>query len=237
MIDKRRASGEQKDDLLSILLRAREEDGTSMSDDQVRAEALTLFGAGHETTAVALSWIWYMLATHPAVYQKVQQEVDSVLQGRSPTYTDLAKLPYSLQVLKETLRLYPPAYAMSRVALHDVEIDGYQVRKWQTVLMSPYAIHRRPDYFPHPEQFDPDRFTPENEKSLPRYAYMPFGAGPRICIGNYFAMMEGHLLLATLAQRVNFELVAGQQVIPAPKVTIRPKYGIKMVVRRRKLAY
>lgn len=237
MIDKRRASDERKDDLLSILLRAREEDSTSMSDDQVRSEALTLFGAGHETTAVALSWLWYMLATHPAIYRKVQQEIDSVLQGRSPTYADLANLPYTLQTLKETLRLYPPAYVMSRVALRDVEINGYQVRKGQTVLMSPYTIHRRPDYFPNPEQFDPERFTPENEKSLPRYAYMPFGAGPRICIGTYFAMMEGHLLLATLAQRVSFELLPGQQIIPAPKVTIRPKYGIKMVVRHRNLAH
>ena len=236
MIDERRTSTEERGDFLSILLQAREEDGTGMSDEQIRDEALTLFGAGHETIATALTWAWYLLASHPKVYQKMQQEVDSVLQGRAPTYTDLAHLPYTLQVFKETMRLYPPAYAMSRVALHDIELDGYLIRKMQTVAMSPYTIHRRPDYFPDPEKFEPERFTPENENQLPRYAYIPFGAGPRICIGNHFAMMEGHLLLATLAQRVTFEQVPEQHIVPDPSktVTIRPKYGLKMIVRRRK---
>ena len=165
----------------------------------------------------------------------MQQEVDSVLNGRAPTYADLAHLPYILQVFKETMRLYPPAYGISRAALHDIEIDGYFIPKNRYVVVCPYTLHRRPDYFPEPEKFDPQRFTPENEKRLPRYAYLPFGAGPRICIGNHFAMMEGHLLLATLAQHVTFELIEGQKIVPDPNknLTIRPKYGVKMIVRRR----
>ena len=135
--------------------------------------------------------------------------------------------------LQGGLRLYPVAYATARTALHDMEIDGYLIRKRQTLLISPCTIHRRPDYFPHPEQFDPERFTPENEKQLPRFAYTPFGVGPRICIGNHFAMTKGHLLLATLAQHVTFDLVPGQSIEPDAKVTIQAKYGIKMVVRRR----
>ena len=235
MIDERRASSEEKGDFLSILLKARGEDGSSMSDEQVCDEALTLFGAGHETTATTLTWAWYLLAEYPECYQAMQEEVDSVLQGRSPAYADLARLPYTLQVFKEALRLYPPAYSIIRAALCDVEIDGHMIHKNELVAISPYVLHRRPDYFPEPEKFDPLRFTPEYEKQLPRYTFLPFGAGPRICIGNYFAMMEGQLLLATLAQRVTFELIAGQQIEPDPmkSLTLRPKYGIKMVVRRR----
>jgi len=235
MIDERQASPAERNDLLSILLQARGEDGSRMSDEQISDEALTLFGAGHETTATALAWAWYLLATHQDVYKNMQQEVDSVLNGRAPTYADLAHLPYTLQVFKETMRLYPPAYGISRAALHDFEIDGYFIPKNRYVVVCPYTLHRCPDYFPVPEKFDPQRFTPENEKRLPRYAYLPFGAGPRICIGNHFAMMEGHLLLATLAQHVTFELIEGQKIVPDPNknLTIRPKYGVKMIVRRR----
>ncbi|HLZ60139.1 MAG TPA: cytochrome P450 [Ktedonosporobacter sp.] len=235
MIKERRSSAEQKDDFLSILLQAREEDGSSMNDEQIYDEVITLFGAGHETTATALTWAWYLLAQHPESYHKVQQEVDSVLQGRSPVYDDLANLPYCLQVFKEAMRLYPPAYAISRVALHDMEIGGYQVKKDQSVIVLPYLLHRKPEYFPDPEKFDPERFIPENEKALPRYAYLPFGAGPRICIGNHFAMMEGHLLLATLAQRTTFDLLPGQHPLPDPMktVTIRPNKPIRMAVRKR----
>ncbi len=235
MIDERQASAEERNDLLSILLQARGEDGSRMSDQQISDESLTLFGAGHETTATALAWAWYLLATHPDVYRNMLQEVDSVLQGQPPTYTDLARLPYTLQVFKETMRLYPPAYGISRAALRDINIDGYLIPKNMYIAVCPYTLHRRPDYFPEPDKFDPQRFTPENEKRLPRYAYMPFGAGPRICIGNHFAKMEGHLLLATLAQHVTFELVEGQQIVPDTNanLTIRPKYGVKMIVRRR----
>ena len=231
--ERRRGDAAERDDFLSILLRTRDEDGAPMSDQQVSDEAITFFGAGHETTATALTWAWYLLASHPDVYRRMRDEVDSVLGGRSPTYEDLARMPYTLRVLKETMRLYPPAYALSRMALRDVVVGGYLVTKGETVILSPYTLHRRPDYFPDPTRFDPDRFTPENEATLPRYAYMPFGAGQRICIGNHFALMEGHLLLATLAQRVTFELAPGQRIVPRPKVTNRPKGDIAMVVRRR----
>jgi len=169
------------------------------------------------------------------MYQKVQQEVDRVLQGRTPTYDDLARLPYCLQVFKEAMRLYPPAYLLSRRALRTVEIDGYRVPRDMVVLYAPYTLHRREDYFPEPEKFDPERFIPEREKRLPRYAFVPFGAGPRICIGMYFAMMEGHLLLATLAQRVSFSLVSGQTIVPDPvhHLTLRPAGEVKVLVKRR----
>src|SRR2546421_2085955 len=154
-IDERRNNPSERNDFLSLLLQARDEDGKPMSDGQVMAECLTLFGAGHETTATALAWSWYRLCQHPEIYQQVQQEVDSVLQGRTPTYADLTHLPYCLQVFKEALRLYPPAYAFSRRALRDVEIDGYRVPKGAVVLLAPYTLHRREEYFPDPEQFDP----------------------------------------------------------------------------------
>jgi cytochrome P450 len=234
-IDERRGNPEERNDLLSILLQARDEDGNPMSDEQLMAECLTLFGAGHETTATALAWTWYLLCQHPEIYQKAQGEVDTVLQGRTPAYDDLARLPYCLQVFKEAMRLYPPAYLLSRRALREVEIDGYQVRKDLVVLYAPYTLHRREEYFPEPEKFDPERFTPEREKQLPRYAFVPFGAGPRICIGMYFAMMEGHLLLATLAQRVSFSLVPGQNIVPDPvhHLTLRPAGEVKVLVKRR----
>ncbi|HEU5384021.1 MAG TPA: cytochrome P450, partial [Ktedonobacteraceae bacterium] len=154
-INERRANPSERNDFLSILLQARDEDGSPMSDEQVMAECLTLFGAGHETTATALTWSWYLLCQHPEIYQRVQQEVDTVLQGRTPTYADLAHLPYCLQVFKEALRLYPPAHITSRRALHDVEIDGYLIRKNQVVLLAPYTLHRRVEFFPDPETFDP----------------------------------------------------------------------------------
>ena len=234
-IDERRNNPAERNDFLSILLQARDEDDKPMSNEQVMAECLTLFVAGHETTATALSWTWYLLCQHPEKYRQVQQEVDRVLQGRTPTYDDLAHLPYCLQVFKEAMRLYPPAYIMSRQALHEVEIDGYRVPKGWVVLLAPYTLHRREDSFPEPEKFDPERFTPEREKQLPRYAYLPFGAGPRICLGLYFAMMEGHLLLATLAQRISFSLVPGQTIVPDPvhHLTLRPEGSVNVVVKRR----
>jgi cytochrome P450 len=234
-IDERRNNPAERNDFLSILLQARDEDDQPMSDEQVMAECLTLFVAGHETTATTLSWTWYLLCQHPEQYQQVQQEVDRVLQGRMPTYADLARLPYCLQVFKEAMRLYPPAYIMSRQALREVEIDGYRVPKGWVVLLAPYTLHRREDSFPEPEKFDPERFTPGREKQLPRYAYLPFGAGPRICLGLYFAMMEGHLLLAALAQRISFSLVPGQTIVPDPihHLTLRPEGSVNVVVKRR----
>lgn len=234
-IDQRRNSPTERNDILSILLQARDEAGQPMSDEQVMAECLTLFVAGHETTAAALSWTWCLLCQHPESYQKAQQEVDSILQGRTPTSADLAQLPYCLQVFKEAMRLYPPAYIMARQALHDVEIDGYHVPKGGIVLLAPYALHRREDSFPEPEKFDPERFTPPREKLLPRYAYLPFGAGPRICLGLYFAMMEGPLVLATIAQRVSFSLVPGQIIEPDPihYLALRPAHSVTLTVKKR----
>jgi cytochrome P450 len=235
-IAERRAACATRSDFLSLLLQARDEEGRPMSDEQLLAECLTLFGAGHETTAAALTWCWYLLCRHPASYQQVLQEVDRVLGGRTPTVADLAQLPCCLQVLKEALRLYPPAYATSRRALSDIEIDGYLVRRYQVVLLSPYTLHRREEYYPQPEHFDPQRFTPERERLLPRHAYLPFGAGPRICIGNHFSVLEGHLLLATLAQRVGFTLISGQEepaVDPFHHLTLRPAGALYVRVHRR----
>jgi cytochrome P450 len=235
MIDERRRNPDQRNDFLSILLQARDEDGNAMDDRQVMDECTTLFSAGHETTASTLSWAWYFLCQHPDIYQQVQHEADSVLEGRTPMYSDLAHLPLCLQVFKETMRLYPPAAGIVREALHDITIDGYLLPKGTTVMLSPYTIHRNSAYFPDPEKFVPQRFTPEQEKQLPRYAYIPFGAGPRICIGNYFALMEGQLLLATLAQRVTFTLVPGQTIQPDPihNLALRPGGKVAVIVKKR----
>lgn len=234
LIDQRRQSGEDRGDLLSMLLMAQhEEDGSRMTDQQVRDEAMTLFLAGHETTANAMTWAWYLLAHHPDCHAKLCTEVDAILQGRTPTYDDLPKLPYTLQVFKEALRLYPPAYLFSRQAIRDTALDGYGIRQQEIVILSPYLLHRRPDCFPDPEAFQPKRFTPEAEKALPRAAYIPFGGGPRICIGNQFALMEGHLLLATIAQKVTLQLAPGQKIRPDPLITLRPHPAVRMVVHRR----
>jgi cytochrome P450 len=235
MIDERRNSTIERNDFLSILLQARGDNNEVMSDQQVMDECITLFGAGHETTAAALAWVWYFLCQNPTIYQRVQQEVDSVLQGRTPTFADLLDLPYCLQVFKETMRLYPPAAAIIRETLYTVEIDGYCLPEGTTIFLCPYTLHRIPEYFPTPEQFDPDRFAPEREKQLPRYAYIPFGAGPRICIGNHLALMEGQLLIATLAQRVTFSLIPGQTVEPDPthNLALRPGGKVEAVVKRR----
>ncbi len=233
--DRRSKPDDTRSDFLSLLLNARDDDGQPMSDNQLMSECLTLFGAGHETTAAALTWTWYLLSQHPEAYERVFEEVDRVLQGRTPTYADLVKLPYCLQVFKETLRLYPPAYIISRRAVRDVVIDGYAIGKNYSILVAPYTMHRRAELFPDPERFDPERFLPEREKQLPRYAFMPFGAGPRICIGMHFSMMEGHLLLAALAQRVRLTLVPAQTIHLdlVHNLTLRPNGPVQMTVQRR----
>lgn len=234
-IDERRGNQHAHNDFLSLLLQARDDNDRPMSDEQVMTECLTLFGAGYETTAASLCWTWYLLCQHPEIYCKVQHEVDSVLQGRTPTYTDLEQLPYCLQVLKEALRLYPPAYTTYRGALDDIEIDGYQIRKGWAILLAPYTLHRREDVFPQPERFDPERFEPAREKLLPRHAYIPFGAGPRICLGLHFAMMESHLVLATLAQRASFALLPGQTIKPdlIDHLVLRPAGNLYATVKKR----
>jgi cytochrome P450 len=194
---------------------------------------MTIFLAGHETTANAVAWALYLLSRNPHVRDALEREVDTVLGGRRPRYEDLKSLPYSMQVLKESMRLFPPAYIVGRSATRDLDLLGYPVRKDDIVLVNVAGIHRRPDVFPDPGRFDPDRFTAEREKALPRYAYLPFGAGPRVCIGNHFALMEGQILLATYAQRVRLDLEDPCDVGMEPLVTLRPKGALRARVTPR----
>lgn len=218
-------------DLLSMLLLAQDEDGEYMTDKQVRDEAVTLFAAGHETTSNALTWTWYLLAEHPEIEAKLHEEVDRVLGGRLPTLEDLRNLPYTEMVIKEAMRLYPPAWVLNgRLALNDTEIDGYPISKGSIIFISPWVMHRLERYFPNPEQFDPERFMPEKEAELARYTYLPFGAGPRVCIGNSFAMMEAQIVLAMMAQRFRYEMTPGQTIEPNPLITLSPKDGLRMSV-------
>ncbi len=234
MIQDRRRRATNQDDLLSLLLQAQYEDDESfMTDQQVHDEAITLFLAGYETMATALTWTWSLVARHPAIYAQMREEVDRVLAGRTPEFADCVHLPYTLQVLKEAMRLYPPVYILARYVTKPIPLDDYCLMPGLTVGVSAYVLHRRPDYFSDPERFDPDRWTPEASANLPRPAYLPFGAGPHNCIGYHFAMMEGHLILATLAQRVLFELESVEKLEPELLMTLRPKGPITMVVRRR----
>jgi cytochrome P450 len=234
MIAERREAKSDFGDLLSMLLLARDdEDGTGMTDKQVRDEAMTIFLAGHETTSNGMSWMWYLLAKHPDVFTKLRNEV-AVLEGRMPTLDDLPRLPYTLQVFKEALRLYPPAYILTRTPTEDVFIDGYKLKKGAIIMISPYILHRNAEYFPDPERFDPDRFSPEKEKLIPRHAYLPFGAGPRVCIGNQFAMIEAHLVTAAIAQQFSFELLDSNEVAMDPLITLRPKGGIHVRLNENK---
>jgi cytochrome P450 len=234
IIEARRQQNEESNDFLSTLLQVRDDaNASSLSDQQVRDDALSLFVAGHETTAVALTWCGYLLSQHPQVYARMRAEGDRVLAGRLPTVADLPHLPYTLQVLKETLRLYPPAYAFTRRAMTTVQLGSYRIPRGASVVISPYTLHRRSAIFPDPERFDPDRFAPEQEQKLPRYAYLPFGSGPHICLGMHFALLEGQLVLATLAQRFVFEFAGSGPIEPVPLLTLRPKGAVPMKVRRR----
>jgi cytochrome P450 len=234
IIRARRADVVDKGDVLSMLLLARnEDDNQGMDDRQVRDESLTILLAGHETTANALAWTWHLLTTHPSIYERMLAEIDDVLQNRTPSVTDLPRLSYTLQVIKEAMRIYPPAYIMGRRALRDVQIGPYLVQRGSTVVVNIYGMHHRARYFPEPERFLPERFEPEAEKLLPKCAYIPFGAGPRVCIGSHFAMMEAQLILATLAQRIRFEPVGRNAVQPEPLVTLRPRGGVPVRLQRR----
>jgi cytochrome P450 len=233
IIAERRASRADEGDLLSMLLEAQDEDGSQMTDSQLRDEVMTLFLAGHETTALALSWSWYLLATHPEAEKKFHEELATVLQGRSPTVEDLPRLRFTERIAKETMRLYPPAYAVGREALEDTEFGGFRVPKGSQVFAFQWVTQRDARYFENPDAFDPDRWMPERSERLPKYAYFPFGGGPRQCIGNYFAMMEIVLLLATIGQRFKFSLEPDHKVEVLPVLSLRPKNGIKVRVERR----
>jgi cytochrome P450 len=235
MIEERRRRREERDDLLSLLLHAQDEDGSRMTNQQLRDETMTLFLAGHETTALALTWTWYLLAQHPEVEARLVDELERVVGGRTPTVADMSRLRYTERVIQEVMRLYPPVYAIGREAVQDCVIGGYHVPAGTTLLMSQWVMHRHPRYFPAPEVFNPDRWTEEHAKRLPKYAYFPFGGGPRVCIGNTFAMLEAVLVLATLAPKVHFSLLPGHPVRPRPLVTLRPEYGIKGIITRREI--
>ena len=233
-IKQRRAGGEDRGDLLSILLRARDEDdGSRMTDRQLRDEVMTLFLAGHETTALALSWAWYLLARHPDVEAKLLAELHAVLGGRTPTAADVPRLRYAEHVMLETMRLYPPVYAFGREAAEECELGGWRVPVGANVFLVQWTMHRDPRWFPEPARFDPDRWADGLVQRIPKYAYFPFGGGPRVCIGNTFALMEAVLVLATILPRFHITLDPAHPVTPWPSITLRPRYGIKATVHRR----
>jgi cytochrome P450 len=215
LIEQRRTAGTH-DDLLAILLHARHEDGGGMTDKQLRDEAMTLFLAGHETTALALTWAWHLLARHTDVYDALQDELKTVLAGRTPTVADLPRLQYTEHVVQEAMRLYPPAYALGRQAVAPCDLGGYHLPAGATVLMSQWVMHRDPRWFDEPERFRPARWAEGLAKRLPRFAYFPFGGGPRQCIGAAFAQMEAVLVLAAIAQRCRFTPAPGPEARPAP---------------------
>lgn len=231
IIADRRANPRDTGDVMSMLLAAQDEDGTVMTDTQVRDQTMTFFGAGHETTANALAWTWYLLSENPAISEKLRAELRNVLAGRSPTIDDLPNLPYTDMVIKESMRLFPPVWAIGRRAVKNVEIDGYRLPAGQIVMLSQWVTHRMPEYWgPDALVFRPERFDPAHPQDVPQFAYFPFGGGPRMCIGMPFAQMEARLLLATIAQRFRPRLVPGHPVVPQPMVTLRPKYGLRMVL-------
>ena len=219
----RRRAGEQRDDLLGTLLAARDDDGAGMSDRQLRDEVMTLFLAGHETTSLALAHALYLLSENPASDRRLHEETASALAGRVPAADDLRALPFAESVLKETMRLYPPAWATGRENTEAFEIRGLKVPAGTQLIASQWIVHRDARWFPNPESFDPERWSPERTKDLPRYAYFPFGGGPRVCIGNHFAMMEATLILALIVQRFRIELLPGQRLELKPAVTLRQK--------------
>jgi cytochrome P450 len=220
-------------DLLSLLLEARDEDGSRMTDKQLRDEAMTLFLAGHDTTALVLSWGWYLLAQHPEVVRKLEAELHEVLGGRSPSLADLPRLRYSDMIVQEVMRLYPPAYVIGREAVEACELGGWRIPAGGTVLMSQWAMQRDPRFYDEPERFYPERWAEGLAKRLPKYAYFPFGGGPRVCIGNTFAMIEATLVLATIAQRYRFTRVSEAEIKPRPALTLRPSGPIELRLEKR----
>lgn len=220
-------------DLLGMLLGMRDKQtGEGMSDEQARDEIVTLFFAGHETTAASMTWAFYLLSEHPEVEARLRQELETVLNGRIPGFDDLPKLIYMRQVIHEVLRLYPAAYLFAREAVVDDQIDGYPIPAGVLIFITPYITHRNPAYWPEPERFDPERFTPEQVATRPQHVYYPFGEGPHLCIGNNFAMMEMQLILASALQRFRIKLVPGHPIAFKPEATLRPKNGMKMMIEK-----
>lgn len=234
IIRHRRATGEHPGDLLDMLLDARDESGAGMSDLQLRDEVMTLLLAGHETTANTLAWTLYLLAQNPERQSRLEAEVRTVLGGREAEAASVQRLPYTQMVLMEAQRLYPPAWAIGRKALRDFEVSGYRLHAGINVVVSQWVLHRDPQLYPDPERFDPERWREEaaRRRSLPKFAYLPFGAGPRVCVGASLALTESALVLATLMQRFRFSLSSTEPVKAFPSVTLRPKHGLRLHVER-----
>lgn len=233
VIQDRISSQQENADLLSMLMAARDEvTGEGMSDEELLDEVMTIFLAGHETTANAMTWAFYLLSQHPEVEVQIREELAKVLQGRAVQFEDLPKLNYLERVIKEVLRLYPPAWFMGRLAMEDDVIDGYAIPKNSIVFLSPYVTQHQAEYWSEPEKFNPDRFLPENFSKQHRYSYIPFGAGPRQCIGNHFAMMEMQVILAMILQKYHLSLAPGHEVAMDPQITLRPKDGMKMQLHK-----
>jgi cytochrome P450 len=233
VIRARRQSGRDEGDLLSMLMQARDEDsGEGMSDRQLLDEVRTIMLAGHETTAVALAWTWKLLSEHPEARVRLENEVDDVLNGREPQMEDLEKLRFTRAVFEEALRLYPPVWLMARQAAQDDEIGGFHIPAGSTIALSPYITQRLPELWPEPQKFNPDRFMP-GAAPRPKFAYFPFGGGPRLCIGQNFALMEAQIILALTAQRFRLEMVPGQKIELAQTLTLRPKSNLMMTLQRR----
>ena len=234
VITERRRNPSDSDDLLSMLMSARDEEtGEAMTDEQLRVEVTTFLLAGQETTSLALTWTWYLLSQNPRARQRLEDELDAVLDGRPPEYPDLANLPYLRMVIDEAMRLYPPAWGFSRQALADDRLGGFQLPRGWLAFVIPYVLHRLPAFWTDPDAFDPERFSPERSADRPKFAYIPFGAGPRQCIGNQFALIETQLIVATLAQAYRLQLVPRHSAEPWPLITLRPRYGMPMIIKRR----
>jgi cytochrome P450 len=230
-----RGNGDAPKDLLTRLIEARDEEtGERMTAREVRDQVVTIFLAGHETTSLTLTWTWYLLSQHPAAEARLHAELDAVLGGGTPRHEHLAKLSYTRMVIEEAMRLYPPAHTLSREALADDEVSGQPIPKGAMVVIVPWLIHRHRRLWERPQHFEPERFLPERSAARPRFAYLPFGAGPRVCIGAAFAMTEAMLILATLAQRYRLRLAPGQIVEPQALITLRPRYGMRMMVEARR---
>jgi cytochrome P450 len=236
IIEARRLSHDAQDDLLGMLMDARYDGHAGMDDAQLRNEVVTMFVAGHETTARLLAFAFYVLDQHRDVEMKLHQELDTVLDGRTPVMSDLPALAYTRMIVDETLRLYPPAWLFARQAVADDEVMGYHVPAGALVALSPYATHRHPAFWEDPERFDPERFSPARSAARPKYAYMPFGGGPRQCIGNTFALSEAMLVLATVAQRFRLRMAPGAELKLAARTTLQPDGGLPMLLTPRTLA-
>ncbi len=232
-IRRRREGGVERADLLSMLLRARDEEGKGLDDRSIRDEVVTLVVAGSETTAVMLGWTLYLLASNPDAEARLHEEIETVLSGRTAGYADVPKLTYTRMAIEESMRIYPPVWALSRQTLADSELGGYHIAKGAKVIVSPYTLHRHPALWPEPARFDPERFSPEASAARPRNAYLPFGGGRHVCIGNFFAMMEGQLIIAAIHQRFRLRLVPGHAVVPQALITIQLRDGVMMTLEPR----